>query len=96
MLIFWAKNSVGAIFSAFCNCDDDDDGHDALVVLTSCNLLHAQMRPLSNMQIVTITQSWEYDNVYDDDNPVNVDGAGCDDGGNDVLKGILWRKSDDG
>ena len=48
-------------------------------------------------QIVTITQSWEYDNVYnDDDNPVNVDGDSCVDGGSDVLKGILWGESDDG
>ena len=28
-----------------------------VLVLTSGNLLHAQMSPLSNMQIVTITQS---------------------------------------
>ena len=35
----------------------DDDGCGDVLVLTSGNLLHAQMRPLSNMQIVTITQS---------------------------------------
>ena len=37
--------------------DDSQDGDGDVLVLTSGNLLHAQMRPLSNMQIVTITQS---------------------------------------